>query len=286
MKYEFTARHEQKYSVKKMCELFGISRSGYYAWQKRPISQREKDNLKLLEEIRKIHQRSRGTYGSPRIFVYLRGLGLACGRHRVARLMKKHQIRGRKAYRNRPITTRQDPKARFAPNLLNRKFTATQPNQKWVSDITYIDTVQGWLYLATILDLYSRRVVGWAMSSEINTALVSTALHMATVTRHPTSDLLHHSDRGCQYTSADYQSQLEVLKCQVSMSRTGNCYDNAVMESFYATLKAECATKQFSSYREARSAIFEYIEGWYNRERLHSSLGYRSPLQFEIPPGH
>jgi len=280
------AAHEQEFSLKRMCKVLKVSRSGYYAWKRRSPSQRERANETLLAEIRAVHQLSRRTYGSPRIHAWLRHKGSFCGRNRVARLMKMHQIVARKAHRWHPTTTRQHPGDRIAPNLLQREFRASQPNQKWVSDITYIDTAEGWLYLASILDLYSRCVVGWAMAEQMDHQLVEAAWQMARLNRQPQEGLLHHSDRGSQYTSEAYQDQLASLDCVVSMSRTGNCYDNAVAESFFATLKTECATIQFTSKAQARSAIFEYIEGWYNRQRLHSSLDYLSPAEFERSSGH
>jgi putative transposase len=280
------AAHEQEYSLKRMCKVLKVSRSGYYAWKRRGPSQREQANEILLAEIQAAYQLSRRTYGSPRIHAWLRHKGYFCGRNRVARLMKMHQIVARKAHRWHPTTTRQHPGDRIAPNLLQGEFRAAQPNQKWVSDITYIDTAEGWLYLASILDLYSRCVVGWAMAEQMDHQLVEAAWQMARIHRQPQEGLLHHSDRGSQYTSETYQDQLAELNCTVSMSRTGNCYDNAVAESFFATLKRECATIQFTSKAEARSAIFEYIEGWYNRQRLHSSLDYLSPADFERSSGH
>jgi transposase InsO family protein len=286
MKYAFMAAHEQEFSLKRMCRVLRVSRSGYYAWKQRPQSRRARANEDLLAAIRSIYQGSRKTYGSPRVHAYLRRKGYSCGRHRVARLMHKHQITARKAHRRHPVTTQPAAGARTAPNLLNREFSAALPNQKWVSDITYIDTAEGWLYLAAILDLHSRRIVGWAMAEQMDADLVASALQMALLTRQPHAGFLHHSDRGSQYTSEDYQSRLADLQCQVSMSRTGNCYDNAVMESFFATLKVECAASPFSSKAGARLAIFEYIEGWYNRQRLHSSLGYFSPVDFEFTSGH
>jgi transposase InsO family protein len=173
-----------------------------------------------------------------------------------------------------------------APNLLNQDFTAAAPNCKWVTDITYIDTAEGWLYLAAVVDLYSRKVVGWAMADQINTALVAAALNMAVIRRHPGSGWLHHSDQGTQYTSDAYQQALHTHACQVSMSRTANCFDNAVMESFFGTLKTECASAQYATQAQARTAIFEYIEVWYNRQRLHSTLDYLSPEEFETLSGH
>jgi len=286
LKYAFIAEHEEVFSIKRMCLVLDVSRSGYYAWQERSPSSRERANVVLLTEIRAAYQVSRKTYGSPRIHAYLQRKGIVCGRNRVARLMRVHHIVARKASRRHLQTTQQHPGAKAAPNLLQRAFSAPEPNRKWVSDITYIDTAEGWLYLASILDLYSRRVVGWAMAEEINTGLVEKAWRMALSSRRPKAGLLHHSDRGSQYTSETYQNHLKDLHCQVSMSRTGNCYDNAVMESFFATLKTECAHTQFASKAQARTAIFEFIEGWYNRQRLHSFLDYSSPVEFEQASGH
>ena len=286
MKYTFMAAHEQEFTVKQMSQGLGVSRSGYYAWKQRSPSSREKANAALLVEIRMAYQKSRKNYGSPRIHAYLRRKGHFCGRNQVARLMHQYQIVARKAHKSHPLTTQPRPGARIAPNRLNREFSAAFPNQKWVSDITYIGTAEGWLYLAVIMDLYSRCIVGWAMSEQIDENLVEGAWQMALLNRNPPSGLLHHSDRGSQYTSDDYQDQLATLDCQVSMSRTGNCYDNAAMESFFATLKAECVISSFQSKSEACTAIFEYIEGWYNRHRLHSTLDYVSPVDFERSSGH
>jgi len=269
-----------------MCQLLGVTRSGYYAWQPEKAGPRELENRVLMEQIRVEYKISRQTYGSPRIWARLQGQGMSCGRHRVARLMRREGIRPSKRHRRYPVTTQRQPGVIPAPNRLNQDFSATMANSKWVSDFTYIDTAQGWLYLAIILDLFSRKVVGWAMSEHMNTTLVETALHMALQTRQPKSTLLHHSDQGSQYTSAVYQSQLADRNIQLSMSRVGNCYDNAVAESFFGTLKAECATHQFATHAHARTTIFEYIEVWYNRQRLHSTLGYLSPVEFEQQHGH
>lgn len=286
MRYQFIREHRTKFSVQRMCQLLGVTRSGYYAWQPDQISARQLENRVLVEQIRMEYKTSRQTYGSPRIWVRLLGRGVACGRHRVARLMRKEGIRPPKRHKRFPVTTQRQSGATPAPNRLNQDFTATTLNTKWVGDITYIDTAQGWLYLAIILDLFSRKVVGWAMSEHIDTALVETALHMALRTRQPNTTLLHHSDQGSQYTSAAYQSSLANWNIQPSMSRVGNCYDNAVAESFFGTLKAECVTYQFATHAQARTTTFEYIEVWYNRQRLHSSLGYLSPVEFERKYGH
>ena len=281
MRYEFILAHEGKHTVKRMCNALEVGRSGYYSWRKSQPSQREQANQELLAQIKEIHQTSRRTYGSPRMHKALKRMGILCGRNRVARLMRMHNIVGQKPRRRYPVTTQRQPGALAAPNLLNQDFTADGPNQKWVTDITYIDTAEGWLYLAPVLDLYSRMVVGWAMADHMETSLVEDALCMALARRRPAPGWIHHSDQGGQYTSEIYQQHLTDHHCQVSMSRVGNCYDNATMESFIATLKKECVTYQFATREEARTAIFEYIEVWYNRRRLHSSLGYLSPLEFE-----
>jgi putative transposase len=286
MKYQFIADHEQSYSVKRMCQVMGVQRSGYYAWKDRPVSSRAQANAELLVKVRQAFHHSRCTYGSLRIHHYWLRQGFHFSRHRIARLMKRANLIPVRVTKWHPRTTRQRPGARIAPNLLNQDFQAMQPNQKWVGDVTYIDTAEGWLYLATILDLYSRWVVGWSMGEKNDTQLVENAWRMAASSRRPPRHILHHSDRGCQYTSLSYLKLLEQAGCRLSMSRTGNCYDNAVMESFFATLKGECAVSQFASRAEARSAIFEFIEVWYNRQRLHSSLGYLSPGEFEQSLGH
>jgi transposase InsO family protein len=281
MKYAFMAAHLHEHHLGRMAQVLGVSRSGYYAWQARQSSEREKANQALLEQIRQVHAASRQTYGAPRIQAALRQQGVFCSRKRVAHLMRQHQLIGRAPQRRHPHTTQRDPAALPAPNRLNQEFEASLPNRKWVADITYIATAEGWLYLAAVLDLYSRQIVGWAMGEQINAQLVQAALQMAWRQRHPKAGWLHHSDQGRQYTSELYRQCLAAYRGEASMSRVGNCYDNAVMESFFATLKAECAPQPFASRAQARSAIFEYIEGWYNRVRLHSTLGYLSPLEFE-----
>lgn len=286
MKYAFMAAHERQFSVKRMCHALGLRRSGYYAWRKRPISARDKANEALLERIREVFEKSRRTYGSQRIQQYFLRHGQTYSRHRVARIMKKAHFIPVRVAKWRPQIRSQCPNARFSPNLLNQDFTAEKPNEKWVGDITYIDTAEGWLYLAVILDLFSRRVVGWSMADRSDGYLVEKAWDMAMDNRHHPTHLLHHTDRGSQYTCELYLKLLEAAKCRSSMSRTGNCFDNAAMESFFATLKGECAYKQYRSRYEARLSIFEYIEVWYNRQRLHSSLGYLSPMEFEQQSVH
>jgi putative transposase len=282
MKYTFMAAHEREFQVKRMCRMLEVWRSGYYAWRKRAPSTREQANQALLELIAAEHQRSRKTYGSPRLHVVLRRKGVLCGHNRVARLMRLHGIAALSRRKYRPVTTKRQPGAIPAPNRLNQDFSALTPNQKWVSDFTYIETGEGWLYLAVVLDLFSRKVIGWSMSQQMDTALVKTALRMALRGRRPPAGLLHHSDQGSQYTSAAYCSCLTEAMAQLSMSGAGNCYDNAVMESFFGTLKTECVTGPFRTRALARTTIFEYLEVWYNRQRLHSTLGYHSPVDFEL----
>lgn len=286
MKYEFIQAHEQQFSIQRMCQVLGIQRSGYYAWQRRPQSRRAQANVELLDKVRRAFEHSHSTYGSERIRQYLLRQGEHYSRQRIARLMKIDQLIPMRVLKWHPRTTQQTPGARTAPNLLNQDFQAARPNEKWVGDITYIDTAEGWLYLATLLDLFSRRVVGWAMDKSMDASLIERAWQMAVLHRQPPAQLLHHSDRGSQYTSESYLHLLEQAGCTLSMSRTANCYDNAVIESFHATLKGECAVSQFATRAEARSSIFEFIEVWYNRQRLHSSLGYLSPIEFEHSSGH
>ena len=281
MSYAFIAEYAEVFPVRRMCEVLGVSPSGYYDWRKRPRSQRQGANEKLLAAIRREHQASRQTYGSPRIHAALKRQGFDAGRNRIARLMQAHGIVGKTPKRKRPVTTQRAEGALVAPNLLAQDFTASQPNQKWLADITYLDTAEGWLYLALVLDLFARRIVGWAMADHMRAELVEDALIMALGRRLPAPGLLHHSDQGGQYTSWLVQSLLTANHIEVSMSGVGNCYDNAPMESFIGTLKTECATYQFATRAEARRVIFEYIEVWYNNHRLHSSLDYMTPAEFE-----
>lgn len=280
MKFGFIEQHRAEHEVRAMCQVLQVSTSGFYAWRKRPKSQREQTNEALVDEIRRFHQRSRQTYGSPRIHADLRAMGWRVNRKRVARLMRRHGLRARCKQRFQ-TTTHRSPRHPVAPNLVAQDFRATRMNATWLADITYIDTHEGWLYLAAILDVYSRQIVGWSMSERLQETLVEDALHMALGRRCLTSDLIHHSDQGSQYTSAAYRTVLQANGIQVSMSGAGNCYDNAMMESFFATLKTECVFERFATRFLARQTIFEYIEVWYNRLRRHSALDYLSPLQFE-----
>lgn len=287
MKFRFIQRHAEQYRIKLMCSVLGVSRSGYYAWRRRQPSARERANRLLRALIRLLHQKSRRTYGYRRIHAALVAQGTICGKNRVARLMQKDGLRARRRRRYKR-TTQSRHNWPVAPNRLAQSFVATSPNQKWVTDITYIRTVEGWLYLSVVLDLYSRIVVGWAMEPYLTDSLTKKALKMALERRQPQPGLLHHSDRGSQYASASYQNMLTHHHALASMSRTGNVYDNAPMESFFATLKTELLHhSNYITRRQAKSDIFEYIEVFYNRQRLHSALGYVSPMQFEslsVPP--
>lgn len=281
MKFVFIHAHRRQFSVRRLCQVLGVSVSGYYAWRKRPASKRQRDTEQLLEKIRSIHVDSHETYGSPRVHAQLRKQGVRCSRNRVARLMSSHQIRAKQP-RRRIRTTQSDPGLPVAPNLLEQDFSAQRPNQKWVSDITYIPTGEGWLYLAVVMDLFSRRIVGWAMAARMTRELVLQALRMACKQRQPAQGALHHSDRGSQYASREHRQVLAAYQMQVSMSGVGNCYDNAAMESFFGTLKNELIHREvYATRARARREIFAYIEGFYNRRRLHSTLSYQSPEEFE-----
>lgn len=273
--------HREEYPISVLCETVEVSVSGYYAWTKRPMSQHQQEDTQLAERIQMAYVANREVYGSPRLYVELKEQGMSCSRRRVARLMREMGLSPHRP-RHRMLTTRSNPSAPVAANLLNRDFLASRPNEKWSGDITAIWTVEGWLYLAAILDLFSRRVIGWAMATRQDELLAENALRMALQQRRPQAGLLHHTDRGCQYTSQQYQEVLTQYGITVSMSRRGNCYDNAVSEAFFGTLKRECVDRVcFQTRAQARQAIFEYTEGFYNRVRRHSSLGYKSPVVYE-----
>lgn len=281
MKYQVMAQQEGAYPVKLMCRTLGVSESGYYAWKRRPLSQRAQADEDLVHRIRQAHQASHQIYGSRRIQAELAEQGVACSRKRIVRLMQREGIRSRK-HRRHTVTTDSQHSDPVAPNLLNRDFSAEAANTKWVTDITGVWTAEGWLYVAVVLDLFSRLVVGWAMAAHRDGVLVEQALHMAFVRRHPEAGLLHHSDRGSQYTSGSYQTLLAQRGIQVSMSGKGDCYDNAAMESFFSSLKGEWTDwYTYQTRQEAQLSIFEYIEVFYNRQRRHSTLGYLSPARFE-----
>jgi transposase InsO family protein len=273
------------YPILSLCANLEVSPSGYYDWQKRRATPgpRVVENQTLAKQIKAIHVQSRQTYGSPRIVDELRKQGCRHGRNRIARLMREEGICGRQKGRYRVQTTHSNHDQPIAPNRLAQVPKATAPNQLWVADSTYIETQEGWLYLAAILDLYSRKIVGWAMRERIDTTLVLKALGMALLHRKPPANLLFHSDRGVQYASGDYRRALDQAGLVASMSRKGNCYDNATMESFWSTLKLELIYRRnFATRTQAHSQIFDYIESFYNRQRVHSALGYRSPVDFKL----
>jgi len=264
-----------------MCKVLEVSTSGYYAWRGRPPSKREMANRGLTAKIKEEFENSGETYGSPRIYQVMRKLGLMCSQNRVARLMRAADLKAKQTRRYRS-TTKRNKADRVAPNRLQRDFSATAPNRKWVTDITYIATQEGWLYLAVIMDLFSRRIVGWAMSKRMTSALTLRALDMAIRRCRPESGLIHHSDQGSQYTDSEYQAVLAGHSIVASMNGVGTWYDNAPMESFFDTLKSELVHhRAYRTRAEASPDLFYYIEAWYNRRRLHSALGYESPATYE-----
>ena len=271
-----------EHSVQRLCAVLAVSRSGYYAWSRSAGSARARRDRELRAKIAVVYQQSRQTYGSPRVTIELQLQGEQVGRHRVARLMRQDGLRGRQKRRYRIRTTDSRHSHPIAPNRLATRPAPRQPDQVWVSDLTYVPTDEGWLYVAGVLDRCSRCLVGWAMGATLDTAVPLAALLMALRQRKPAAGLIHHSDRGVQYASADYRSALAAHGLVASMSRKGNCYDNAVMEAFWSSLKNELVhRRRFATRAEARTAIFDYIEAFYNRTRRHSSLGYQSPLDYE-----
>lgn len=279
MRYAFIDRFRHLYPVLVMCDVLEVSSSGYYAWRGRPESRRSREDREMKAIIRSVFEESRQTYGSPRILDELKDRGIRCGRKRVARLMKEDKMVPKKARRFRR-TTIAEPDHPKAPNVLGREFSVDAPDTAWVGDITYLWTQEGWLYLAVLLDLFSRRVVGWAVRSHMGQELAIAALDRALYERGHHEGLLHHTDRGCQYTSNDYQKKLTDNGLTVSMSGKGACWDNAVSESFFATLKVELGDS-FSSRQAAHNALFDYIEVFYNRQRRHTSIGSISPAEAE-----
>jgi transposase InsO family protein len=274
--------HRKEYPVQLMCEVLRVSRSGFYDWVDRPASTRQQRQEVLAAQIRRVHADSRQLYGSPRICAELKGQGMSCCQNTVAKLMHRGGIRSRVRRRFVAQTTDSRHEHPVAENLLDRQFTQARPNQAWCCDITAIATDEGWLYLAGVMDLCSRRIVGWAMADHLKAELCLDALKMALEQRRPGVGLLHHSDRGVQYACEDYQALLDREGIRCSMSRTGNCYDNAAMESFWSTLKRELVYQQrYATREQAKRSISEYIEVFYNRRRRHSSLGYKSPVEFE-----
>jgi putative transposase len=272
--------HQAFHAVATTCRVLGVSPSGYYAWHKRPLSAHARADVELTAEIQAIHRESRGTYGAPRVHAELAARGLRISRKRVARLMRAAGVHG-VSRRKQFVTTRRDETAQAAPDLVNRQFQATAPDRLWVADITYIPTAAGFLFLAVVLDAWSRRVVGWAMAGHLRTELVLDALDMALRGRRP-HQVIHHSDHGCQYTSIAFGLRCREAGVQPSMGSVGDAYDNALCESFFATLECELLDRRrFVTHAEARLAVFDYIEGWYNPRRRHSALDYLSPLAYE-----
>jgi putative transposase len=279
--FRFIDAEKAHFPVSLLCKMVGVSKSGYYAWKARPPSKRNREDAALTEKIREVHGRSRQTYGYPRVHAELRSLGVHCGLRRVARLMRMAGLRGCLRGKRRR-TTRRDPHAIAAPDLVRRNFCATAPDMLWTADITYIKTDEGFLHLAFVLDVHSRRIVGWSMASHLRTELVVDALEMAVWRRKPKAGLVHHSDRGVQYTALSFGKRLEEVGIVPSMGRAGSALDNAISESFIATLKVELIHhRRFPSREAARTAVFEYLEAFYNRRRLHSALGYSSPADYE-----
>ena len=281
MRFQFVDEHRNDFPVRRICNELNVSRSGYYVWRTRPASAQEMANQKLYKKIKAVYNDNHGVYGSPRIYQELKDQGVACSENRIARLMR---LRGLKAKQSRRYksTTKRNKADPVAPNLLKRDFETDRPDQKWLTDITYIPTQEGWLYLAAVLDLYGRRIVGWAMSGRMTSDLTRDALKMAIHRRQPEADLIHHSDQGSQYTAGEYRQLLKDWDIQVSMNGVGTWYDNAPMESFFGSLKSEWVHHRVYRTRdEARADIFYYIEAFYNRRRLHSSLDYLSPEAYE-----
>jgi transposase InsO family protein len=282
VKFAFIDEHLTEFPVDVSCRVLAVSRSGYYAWLGRPASARARRREDLAAKIAAVHEQNRRVYGSPRVCRALNAQGESVCENTVAGIMTERQIRAKRKRKFVPRTTDSRHDRPVAANVLGRRFDAALPDRKWAVDITYVPTDQGWLYLAGVIDLCSRRIVGWSMADHMRVELVGDALRMAIARRHPDGDLLHHSDRGVQYASEDYLHILQSHGMRTSMSGKGDCWDNAVMESFWATLKTELVSHEhYTSREQARASIFEYIEVFYNRQRLHSSLGYVSPDTFE-----
>jgi putative transposase len=282
MKYGFISDHREIFRVGRMCNVLDVSRSGYYAWLHRPESARKKENRSLAVRIKVIHGQKRKTYGSPRVHKELNETGVKCSLNRVARIMKQEGIRAI-VPRKYKATTDSKHNLPVAPNLLKQDFDIKEPNKVWLADITYISTLEGWLYLAAVMDLGCRRIRGWSMSDRLNKELALDALKMAICNNPVTSGIIHHSDRGSQYASTEYQKLLTDKGLIPSMSRKGNCWDNAPMESFFHTLKTEWVYGfKYNTRQEAKASLFEYIEIFYNRQRRHSALQYMNPCQYEL----
>ena len=281
MRYRFVDAHRAEHRLTRLCQAVGVSRSGYYAWRGRPVSARSAANTRLLERIQQLHRQTKARYGAIKVWRALLALGVACGRHRVARVRRQHGLLAQRVRRFRMVIEHHQF-APPAPNRLQQVFVTPAPNRIWAGDLTAIATRAGWVYLAVILDLYSRRVIGWAMSPRPDQHVALTALQMALTHRRPRPGLIHHTDQGATYTSVAYQQRLAQAGLVASMSRKGNCYDNAVVESFFSTLKNELVhEREYHTREEVQADVFEFIEVFYNRQRLHQTLGYVSPVQFE-----
>lgn len=282
MKYAWIEKHCTQESLELYCRVLEVCPSGYHAWRQREPSPTERRRVELEREIKAAHEENRCAYGSPRLQVELSARGIKCCENTVAKFMRELDLRSKRGKRFVPSTTDSNHAHPVAENVLDRDFTADAPNQKWVADITYIPTAEGWMYVAAVMDLFSRKIVGWSMSNHMRAELVLDALQMALKRRKPKSDLMHHSDRGVQYACGEYRRMLDENGIECSMSRTGNCYDNAAMESFWSTLKTECTHHEnYLTVEQASLSVFEYVEVFYNRVRRHSSIGYISPEQFE-----
>ena len=286
MTFSFIAKHRQVWQTRQMCQTLGVSRGGFYEWMSRPEAPRTLANRQLVVHIRTSFEQSDQTYGSRRVWRDLRAWGQACGRHRVERLMALEELKARAKRRRLPYDAGQRPENAIAGNLLDRQFEAEAPNQRWVADFTYIWTDEGWLYVAVVLDLFSRRIVGWSMSSTMTAQLVTDALLMALWRRGTPQQLMHHSDQGSQYQSEQFQRLLSDHGITCSMSRQGDVWDNSAMESFFSSLKTErCNRKAYSTRHQAKADVFDYIERFYNARRRHSTIGYLSPVEFENSVG-
>jgi putative transposase len=286
MKFSFIAKHRAIWPVAWMCDALSVSRSGFHAWLRRSPSQRARDNEAIGAKVRVSFMSSARTYGARRVWRDVLAEGVSCGLHRIERLMRAQALRARPRRRGLPKDQGERLATAVAANILDRQFVAERPNQKWIADFTYIWTAEGWLYVAAVIDLFSRRVVGWSMKAEMTAQLVADALMMAIWRRGRPKALLHHSDRGSQYTSEQFQRLLADQGVDCSMSRSGNCWDNAAMESFFSSLKTErTAAKVYRTRDQARADVFDYIERFYNAVRRHSTLGYLSPIEFEMKAG-
>lgn len=281
MRYELVWEHEAEFRVRNMCHALGVSQSGYFTWRDRPESSRSREDRQLTHVIRQVHEESRKTYGSPRVHAELQAQGYRVGRKRVERLMQASGLRSRRRRKFR-VTTRSNPAHPVAPNVLARRFESAVSNRVWLGDITYIWTREGWLYLAVLMDLFSRRIVGWEVRDRLDQGLTLAGLEKALFERQPGEGLLHHSDRGSQYTAEDYRKLMKEAGIEVSMSGKGDCWDNAPLESFFATLKTELISHvDYETRDQVRRDLFDFIEIFYNRKRRHSALGYLSPVEFE-----